>query len=111
VESIERRVQYFHTEDGKTPYWEWRSSLNNKKTWAIIDSRIARLRAGNFGSCAPVGEGIMELKIHYGPGYRVYFGYWGHHTVLLLSGGDKSTQSKDILKAKVFWQDYKTRNL
>ena len=109
MESIERRILYFRTEDGRVPYWEWRASLHDTKTRAIIDARIARLRAGNFGHCAPVGEGVLELKINYGPGFRIYFGQVGSQIVLLLCGGDKSTQNKDVSKAKGFWQDYKAR--
>ena len=111
MEPIERRVEYYHTASGRVPYWEWRKSLSDSKTRAIIDSRIARLRAGNFGYCASVGEGVLELKIIYGSGFRIYFGQIGSGFVLLLIGGDKATQNKDIRKAKVFWKDYQARNL
>lgn len=64
---------------------------------------------GNFGQCEPVGEGVFELKIDYGPGFRVYFGIIGAKCVLLLYGGDKSTQRSDIVKAKTYFKDYQSR--
>ena len=67
------------------------------------------MELGLFGDVEPVGEGLSELRIHYGPGYRIYFGKDGNQVYLLLCGGDKSTQSKDIKKAKAYWQDHKRR--
>jgi putative addiction module killer protein len=64
-----------------------------------IQARIDRAEDGNFGDSAPVGEGVSEMRIHFGPGYRVYFAQRGLEVVILLAGGDKSTQSKDIKKA------------
>ena len=64
---------------------------------------------GNLGDVKPVGEGVMELRIHYGPGYRVYFSQAGSRIVLLLCGGDKKTQDRDILRAKQYWADFQSR--
>ena len=111
MESVERRIEYFHTGDGRVPYEKWRQALGDIRTQAIVDVRTARLRAGNFGHCAPVGKGVLELKINYGPGYRIYFGLLGSHAVLLLAGGDKSTQKKDIHKAKTYWLEFKERQI
>ncbi|MCL2320041.1 MAG: type II toxin-antitoxin system RelE/ParE family toxin [Treponema sp.] len=66
---------------------------------ALINERISRIEDGNFGDCYPVGDGLSELRIHYGPGYRVYFKDTGKEIVILLCGGDKSTQQSDITKA------------
>ena len=63
-----------------------------------------------FGDVESIGEGLSELRIHYGPGYRVYYGKEQPHVYLLLCGGDKSAQSKDITKAKEYWKDHKRRN-
>ena len=71
-----------------------------------VDIRIRRLSLGNLGTVEPVGEGISELKIDYGPGHRVYFVQHGDHYVLLLAGGDKSTQARDIKKAKELARNY-----
>jgi putative addiction module killer protein len=78
----------------------WFESLKDRKAKARVQARIDRLELGNFGDVAPVGEGVRELRIHYGPGYRVYFIQCGQLVVILLAGGDKSTQDSDIKKAK-----------
>lgn len=72
-----------------------------------IQARLARVRLGNLGDCASVGEGVLELKINFGPGYRVYFGQDGVEVIILLCAGDKSTQNSDIKKAKTYWSEYK----
>lgn len=77
----------------------WFTGLKEKRARARIQVRIDRAEDGNFGDCAPVGEGISEMRIHYGPGYRVYFVQRGIELVILLAGGVKSTQSKDIKTA------------
>jgi len=78
----------------------WFNDLRDKRAKARIQARIDRLEVGHFGDVAPVGEGVRELRIFYGPGYRVYFVKHGTALVILLSGGDKSTQNSDISKAK-----------
>jgi putative addiction module killer protein len=72
--------------------------------------RVDKMELGLFGDLQTIGEGLSELRIHYGSGYRVYYGKEGQHVYLLLCGGDKSTQSKDIQKAKAYWKDHKRRN-
>ncbi len=78
----------------------WFKGLRDRRAKARIQARIDRMEIGNFGDVAPVGEGVSELRIHYGPGYRVYFVKRGQVVVVLLSGGDKSSQNSDIEKAK-----------
>lgn len=78
---------------------EWLADLRDKRAYHRIQTRIARAEDGNFGDCEPVGEGVSEMRIHYGPGYRVYFTQRGMEIVVLLAGGDKSTQAKDIKNA------------
>lgn len=77
----------------------WLADLRDRQAQRRIYARIKRAEMGNFGDSAPVGEGISEMRIHYGPGYRVYFAQRGVEVVILLAGGDKSTQSKDIKTA------------
>lgn len=73
-------------------------------------ARIRRLEAGIFGDCKPVGEGVLELRIDVGAGYRLYCARHGHELVLLLCGGDKDSQVGDIKQAKSYWSDWKRRN-
>ena len=80
-------------------FGDWFAGLRDKHSEKRIQARIRRAELGNFGDCAPVGEGISEMRIHYGPGYRVYFTQRGMEIVILLAGGDKSTQTKDIKTA------------
>ena len=80
-------------------YKKWFASLKDGKTKAIINVRIRRVSLGNFGDVERVGKGVSELKIHYGPGYRIYFKQHGDTLVILLCGGDKSSQASDIRRA------------
>ena len=80
-------------------FGDWFGGLRDKHAEKRIQARIRRAELGNFGDYAPVGEGISEMRIHYGPGYRVYFTQRGMEIVILLAGGDKSTQTKDIKTA------------
>jgi len=77
----------------------WFSGLEDRMAKIRIQARIDRAEDGNFGDCEPVGEGVSEMRIHYGPGYRVYFTQAGREMVILLAGGDKATQAKDIKMA------------
>ncbi len=79
---------------------KWRLRLNDQRIRALIASRLDRLAFGNAGDVKPVGQGISELRIDYGPGYRIYFMKRGNTIIILLCGGDKSTQTKDIQTAK-----------
>jgi putative addiction module killer protein len=87
---------------------KWLRKLKDIRAKTKILFRIQRIEQyGNFGDCEPVGEGISELRIHYAKGYRVYLKEYGEKIVLLLNGGDTSTQRKDIAKVKQIWSDYK----
>jgi putative addiction module killer protein len=95
--------------DGSEPIVEWLKALQDIKGRAKIRARINQLRAGNPGQFNVVAPGIMEMKLDYGPGYRVYFARVGNKMMLLLCGGDKSTQRADIKKATEYLSDYKRR--
>jgi putative addiction module killer protein len=79
---------------------DWLGGLRDNNARIRIAARIRRMEMGNFGDVAPVGEGVSEMRVHYGPGYRVYFVQEGAEIVVLLCGGDKSSQDRDIAKAK-----------
>lgn len=104
-----RRVDIFVARNGKAPFEQWMQSLRDRQTKARILTRIDRLRLGNFGDCESVGGGVYELRIHFGPGFRVYYALQGDNIILLLCGGDKSTQARDIESAQVYWREIQQR--
>jgi len=109
MEVTPRQVEYYRTADGQAPYREWYRGLTDMKAKAAIAERLTRVERGLLGDYKPLGDGIFELKVDTGPGYRVYFGQEGRILVWLLSGGDKKTQNKDIKTAKLYWSDYLRR--
>jgi putative addiction module killer protein len=102
-------LELYTTADGQTPFQDWLDDLRDQQGQAKIKARLARLRKGNFGNYKSLGDGVLELKVDFGPGYRVYFGQAGKTLVLLLCGGDKSSQSRDIQSAKTYWAEYEQR--
>ena len=109
MEATPKELHIYVTEEGREPFSEWLASLRDIKARAKIRVRLDRVSLGNLGDCHGVGEGVQELRIDYGPGSRVYFGLEGQTIVLLLCGGDKSTQTKDIETAKRYWNEYRRR--
>ncbi|MBW4494958.1 MAG: type II toxin-antitoxin system RelE/ParE family toxin [Oscillatoria princeps RMCB-10] len=103
-----REIQRYVTPEGRVPFDEWFDSLRDVKTQTIINKRLNRLSLGSLGDYRSVGEGVCELRIDFGPGYRIYFGQIGTAIVLLLCGGDKSTQDQDIRKAQEYWTDFRS---
>jgi putative addiction module killer protein len=102
-------LRYYQTSAGEQPFVEWLQGLGDRQARSRIQARLARVAVGNLGDVEPVGEGVLELRIAWGPGYRVYFSRVGNVVVLLLCGGDKKTQQRDIKRAKAYFEDYKTR--
>lgn len=99
-------LRLYQSTTGKEPYTEWEKSLD-KTTLARIDARLTRIRAtGNIGNHASVGDGVYELKFDFGPGYRIYFGLEADTCMILLLGGSKNGQQKDIDKAKTYWKNH-----
>jgi len=97
------------TESGQNPFRKWLEGLRDRQARAKIRVRLNRIRLGNFGDSKSVGGGVSELRIPYGPGYRVYFGRKEKKVVILLNGGHKKTQAKDIALAQEYWNDYLRR--
>ena len=103
--AVIRIVQYV-SRDGKDRFGEWlRAQPSLVRT--RVQARINRIRMGNFGDYRGLGQGISELRIHSGPGYRVYYGRDGNHLVILLAGGTKRRQAGDIARAQALWREYK----
>lgn len=101
-----REIRRYIRPDGRIPFLEWYYGLQDGKAQVKIDARLERVSLGNFGDCKSVGDSIFELRINYGPGYRIYFKQIGATIVLLLCGGNKNTQEQDIVKAKEYANDY-----
>jgi putative addiction module killer protein len=101
-----KTVLAYIDERGKEPFTEWLESLKERKTVERIRVRLRRLESGLYGDCQSVGEGVSELRLFFGAGYRIYFGEDEGNIVILLCGGDKSSQSQDIKVAKIYWKDY-----
>ena len=102
-------IRHYVTADGVDLFARWLEGLADRQARARIKTRIDRVSLGNFGDVEPVGEAVSELRIDWGPGYRVYFARVGKTILLLLCGGDKRTQQRDIKNAKTYLQDYKRR--
>ena len=101
-----KSVIVYADEKGKEPFTDWLYGLRDIMGRKRILARIARLGQGNFGDCEPVGEGVSELRLFFGPGYRVYFGEDENSIVVLLCGGDKGSQNQDTRGAKACWKEY-----
>jgi putative addiction module killer protein len=107
MEAIPIDVKFYATHGRKAPFVDWLTGLKDAKTRDIILARIARIRLGAIGDHKSVGDGVFELRIDYGSGYRVYFGREGKILVILLCGGDKASQGRDIELAKRLWDIYR----
>jgi putative addiction module killer protein len=103
---LEREIRKLELQNGLVPFDEWFDSLGDQRMQVAVDARLARVRAGNFGDCKSVGGGVFELRIAFGQGLRVYYGFHGRQIVVLLGGGDKSSQARDIRRAQQLWQQF-----
>ena len=102
-------LEYYVNESGISPFIEWLESLGDARTRHRIKERLDRVALGNFGDRSPIAEGVAELKCHFGSGYRIYYGEVDTKIILLLCGGNKSSQKRDIKKALKYWQDFLRR--
>lgn len=106
-----REVEIYRSRNGQEPFTEWLNAIRDQKTQRRIRTRLAALKLGNFGDYKSVGEGVFELRFHFGVDYRIYFREVDNTVVLLLCGGDKSSQARDIERAKAYWLEYKETHL
>jgi putative addiction module killer protein len=99
----------YQQDRGQRPFDKWFQGLRDKRAQSRVITKLDQVRAGNFGDFKPVGAGVIELRIDVGAGYRIYCARHGEALVILLCGGDKHSQSKDIRRATEFWTDWKRR--
>ena len=102
-------LRHYTDENGDDLFGLWLGGLKDRQAQARIAARLIRLSNGNFGDCKSVGSGVWELRVDWGPGYRVYYALEGARVVLLCDGGDKRTQKADILRAIGRWREWKER--
>lgn len=103
------KLRIYTTSEGRAPFEHWLNALQDRQARARIRARLARVEAGNFGDCKPLRDGVMELRIDHGSGYRVYLSRQGPVVVLLLCGSDKSEQGRAIRQAVEYLNDWKQR--
>lgn len=102
-------INNYLTETEQDPYARWLSKLPDRQAKARVIVRVDRMSTGNFGDVKPLGDGVWEARIDWGPGYRVYYAIAGKKIILLLLGGDKRKQNADVLTAKDYWADWQIR--
>lgn len=104
-----RIINLYQIPNGDEPFTRWFNSIRDATVRRRIQARLIAIEAGNFGDRKSVGDGVWELRLAFGPGYRIYYGEVDNTVVLLLCGGDKSSQGRDIERAKIYWKEYKER--
>lgn len=103
-------LRHYCNPEGQDLFRRWLDGLHDRQAQARVAARLTRLNNGNFGDCKPVGEGVWEMRIDWGPGYRVYYAVEGKRVILLCEGGDKRTQKADIERAIYRWREWKSRS-
>lgn len=104
------KVSDYLTDDGHDHFKEWLGNLAERQARARVVVRVQRMAVGNFGDCKPIADGVWELRIDYGPGYRVYYARTGGKLLLILVGGDKRKQQAEIETALEYWKNWNRRN-
>ena len=102
-----RKLEVYRDPNGRELFSLWFESIQDTRGQDRIQARLINIMSGNFGDYRSVGEGVFEIRFHFGAGYRIYFGEVNNTIVLLLCGGDKSSQARDIEHAKTYWREYK----
>jgi putative addiction module killer protein len=110
-EAVPRIVETYVTRDGKDVFQRWLDGLADQRAKALIDKTVAKVRLGNLGRHKSVGEGVQEVVLDYGPGYRIYFGEHGSTRIILLCASTKKRQREAIEEARRYWKDWKERTL
>ena len=102
-------IRLYRDSQGRVPFTQWLEAMRDRQARAAIKARLLRLESGNFGDCKPLRDGVQELRINHGPGYRVYLSKQGPVLVLLLCGSDKGSQDAEIRRAIGYLNDWKER--
>ena len=110
MEATRKKIKIFQDSNGNEPFVKWIKTVSTP-TRARVFAKLDRVETGNLGDCKFIGEGVSEFRLHFGPGYRIYYGEIDNTIILLLCGGDKSTQTKDVKKAKKYWNEYISRRM
>jgi putative addiction module killer protein len=110
-QAVPRKVETYMTRGGKDVFQGWLNGLADRRARVLIEKTVAKVRLGNLGQHKSVGEGVQEIVLDYGPGYRIYFGEYGATLVVLLLGSTKKRQEEAINLAKRYWNDWKERTL
>lgn len=105
--SYKKEVIIYRTDSDKEPFLDWLHKLKDPFIADVIMARLDRVKKGNLGDCKHLKKGVYELRVHYGKGYRVYFGQHDHIIIVLLCGGHKGTQKRDIEKVYQYWNEFK----
>ena len=105
-----RKIVILELDDGRCPFNKWFDRLKDKRAKIAVDATLARVRNGNFGDHKSVGEGVYELRIHYGGGLRVYYAIDNNTIIVILTAGNKATQRRDIALAQQLWRQYSDEN-
>lgn len=108
--TVAKTIIIYKNSAGREPFTDWLNSLRDPSARRRILKRLRRLEQGNYGDFKPVGGGVKELRYFFGAGYRVYFAEDGNTIVVLLCGGDKDSQTRDIQQAQAYWQEYQTHD-
>jgi putative addiction module killer protein len=101
-----QQLEIFRRANGREPFTRWLAGIEPMPDRQRILDRLNRVRCGLFGDARPVGDGVLELRMHHGPGYRIYFARRDPTNVVVLLGGTKATQRRDIAQARLFWREY-----
>ncbi len=110
MEAVPFNIEIYETEDGRVPFSEWLTSLKDIQASARILLRLDRAKQGNLGDHKPIADAMFEFRMDTGAGYRVYFGRVSNQLIVILWGGDKGSQQRDIEKAQRYWMDYRSRD-
>jgi putative addiction module killer protein len=105
-----KHIIVYQDKNAKEPFTDWLNNLKDQKGRRAVLRRIGKLEQGLYGDCEPIGEGVSELRLFFGPGYRVYFGKEDNNIIILLCGGDKGSQDRDIKTAKLYWKEFKSHD-